>query len=163
MHYWIIIGSRGSKGGSWGSRGAQLSSIPSLFFHFGSTYFDTIPPSNKSNSIWQDEREGQLGRVFILFRFYHWPSIQPPGQTKRETLVGNFKTSKDNQTERIVSMLERLSVDKPIGSVAIGKTCHAIRSGAQDTSTSQTKLGNRRRRFFPGPIKSLEAGCLPAR
>ncbi|MFM8397771.1 MAG: hypothetical protein ACKOAH_08065 [Pirellula sp.] len=35
----------------------------------------------------------------------------------------HFKTSKDDQTERIVSALERLYVGKPVGSVAIGKTC----------------------------------------
>ncbi|MBX3420731.1 MAG: hypothetical protein KF752_04160 [Pirellulaceae bacterium] len=33
----------------------------------------------------------------------------------------HFETSKDDQTDRIVSALERLYVGKPVGSVAIGK------------------------------------------
>jgi len=50
-------------------------------------------------------------------------AIRAPGQTKRETLVIHFKTSKDDQTDRIVSALERLFVGKPVGSAAIGKAC----------------------------------------
>jgi hypothetical protein len=37
--------------------------------------------------------------------------------------VVDFKTSKQNQTDRIVGTLERLYVGKPIGSVAIGNAC----------------------------------------
>jgi len=50
--------------------------------------------------------------------------IQARGQTKRKTLVVDFKTSKQHQTDRIVETLERLYAGKPAGSVAIGKACN---------------------------------------
>ncbi len=49
--------------------------------------------------------------------------MQDHGQAKRETLVIHFKTSKQNPTDRIVAALERLYVDKPVGSIAIGEAC----------------------------------------
>ena len=49
--------------------------------------------------------------------------IQARSQTKRETLVLDFKTSKQNQTDRIVATLERLYSGKPIGSPTLGLVC----------------------------------------
>jgi hypothetical protein len=48
---------------------------------------------------------------------------QAHGQTKRETLVVDFKTSKQYQVDRIVETLEGLYKGRPVGSVAIGNAC----------------------------------------
>lgn len=49
--------------------------------------------------------------------------IRTPGCAKPETLVVDFKTGQQHQTDRIVETLERLYAGKPVGSVAIGDVC----------------------------------------
>ena len=81
-----------------------------------SHYWETVSP-----------RRRELVRAEITPRFPFCltvdSSIQARGQTKRETLVVDFKTSKQSQTDRIVETLERLYAGKPVGSVAIGNAC----------------------------------------
>lgn len=81
-----------------------------------SFYWETVSP-----------RRLELVRAEITPRFPFCLTVgtsrKAHGQTKRETLVLNFKTSKQNQMDRIVATLERLYSGKPIGSPTLGLVC----------------------------------------